>query len=68
MTSPSGPWRVSTQIDINKSHINNSDESKPNNKLHLTEFDNIKDSKVNTNSVKRQLQYSAENQNMISGW
>lgn len=67
MTLPSGPWRVSMQTDTNKSHTNNSGESKTTNKLHLTEFNNSKDSTVNNNSVKRQLQYPVENQNMISG-
>lgn len=67
ITSPSGPWRVSTEIDINKSHINNFDKSKATNKLHLTEFNNQNDSTINNNSVKRQLQYPVENQNMISG-
>lgn len=67
MTSPSGPWQVSMQTDVNKSHKNNSDKSKTTNKLDLTEFNNLKDSTVNNNSVKRQLQYPIENQNMISG-
>lgn len=66
ITSPSGPWRVSTEIDINKSHTNNFDKSKATNKLHLTEFNNQNDSTMNNNSVKRQLQYPVENQNMIS--
>lgn len=54
MTSPSAPWRVSSQNN-KKSHKNNtSDKSKTTNKLHLTEFNN-KNSTVNDNSVTRQL-------------
>lgn len=64
MTSPSGPWRVSSQDNIN---TDNTDKPKTTNKLHLKDISNLKDSTVNNNSVKRQLQYPVENQNMISG-
>lgn len=62
MTSPSGPWRVNTEVDIEKNHTNNSGESKTANKLN-----NLKNSTVKNNCVKRQLQYPVENQSMISG-
>lgn len=63
MSSPSGPWRVSLQENENN-HTNSFDISRSTNKLHLTE---LKVSTVNSNSVKRQLQYPVENQKMISG-
>lgn len=47
---PNGPWRVSTEVDIKKNHTNNSGESKTANK-----FNNLKNSTVKNNSVKRQL-------------
>uniref|UniRef100_A0A2S2NGP7 DUF4806 domain-containing protein n=1 Tax=Schizaphis graminum TaxID=13262 RepID=A0A2S2NGP7_SCHGA len=58
MTSPSGPWRVSLQD--NKKSVN---KSRSTNKIYLTE---LKDSTVNDNSVKRQLQYPVENKNITS--
>jgi len=65
MTSPSGPWRVSTEVDVEKNHTNNSGESKIANSAN--KFNNLKNSTVKNNSVKRQLQYPVENQSMISG-
>jgi len=59
MTSPSGPWRVSLQD--NKKSVN---KSRYTNKIYLTE---LKDSTVNDNSVKCQLQSPVENKNITSG-